>query len=60
MRLISYDCEVFAYDWLVTLKDMSTRTICEKSTYHPRFSLSSIECMTSPFQTVSFSKASSI
>ena len=21
MRLISYDCEVFAYDWLVTLKD---------------------------------------
>lgn len=24
MRLISYDCEVFAYDWLVTLKDKET------------------------------------
>lgn len=24
MRLISYDCEVFAYDWLVTLKDKDT------------------------------------
>lgn len=31
-----------------------------KSTYRRRFSLSSIECMTSPFRTVSFSKASSI
>ena len=24
MRLVSYDCEVFAYDWLVTLKDKET------------------------------------
>ena len=24
MRLITYDCEVFAYDWLVTLKDKET------------------------------------
>jgi hypothetical protein len=24
VRLISYDCEVFAYDWLVTLKDKET------------------------------------
>lgn len=24
MRLISYDCEVFSYDWLVTLKDKET------------------------------------
>ena len=24
MRLISYDCEVFAYDWLVTFKDKET------------------------------------
>lgn len=24
MRLISYDCEVFAHDWLVTLKDKET------------------------------------
>lgn len=24
MRLISYDCEVFAYDWLVALKDKET------------------------------------
>lgn len=24
MRLISYDCEVFSYDWLVTLKDKGT------------------------------------
>ena len=24
MRLVTYDCEVFAYDWLVTLKDKET------------------------------------
>lgn len=24
MRLVTYDCEVFAYDWLVTLKDKAT------------------------------------
>lgn len=24
MRLISYDCEVFAYDWLVVFKDKET------------------------------------
>ena len=24
MRIVSYDCEVFAYDWLVTLKDKET------------------------------------
>lgn len=24
MRLITYDCEVFAYDWLVTMKDKET------------------------------------
>lgn len=26
MRLITYDCEVFAYDWLVVLKDKETGT----------------------------------
>ena len=24
MRIVSYDCEVFAHDWLVTLKDKET------------------------------------
>lgn len=24
MRLITYDCEVFAYDWLVVFKDIET------------------------------------
>lgn len=26
MRLVTYDCEVFAYDWLVTLKEKETGT----------------------------------
>lgn len=32
MRLISYDCEVFAYDWLVTLKDMHSM-VATKGTF---------------------------